>query len=128
MLIGADDGFYAVTSDGLRRIDNPRSQQSLSDQNVYSIFQDRENGLWIGTYFGGVNYFNPLLSSVETFVRVARVDQHDVAGLLVILAHAVVHAFGPGCRAVLRGSCGQPLDCHRGRRRELFQHEDQLER
>lgn len=68
MLIGADDGFYAVTSDGLRRIDNPRSQQSLSDQNVYSIFQDRENGLWIGTYFGGVNYFNPLLSSVETFV------------------------------------------------------------
>lgn len=67
-LVGADDGFYAISSDGLRRIDKPRRQQSLSDQNVYSIFRDRESGLWIGTYFGGVNYFNPLLSPVETYV------------------------------------------------------------
>lgn len=39
-------------------MDNPVDPNSLSDQNVYSIFRDRENGLWIGTYFGGVNYLS----------------------------------------------------------------------
>ncbi|MCM1176290.1 MAG: response regulator [Bacteroides sp.] len=31
----------------------------LSDDFVYDIFKDREGGLWIATYFGGVNYSNP---------------------------------------------------------------------
>ena len=29
---------------------------SLSDNAVYSIYRDREGGIWVGTYFGGVNY------------------------------------------------------------------------
>ena len=65
--VGTDDGFYAVSSGGLRRIDVPHSRQSLSDRSVYSIFRDRENGLWVGTCFGGVNYFHPSLASVETY-------------------------------------------------------------
>lgn len=31
---------------------------SLSDNAIYAIYRDRENGMWIGTYFGGVNYYN----------------------------------------------------------------------
>ncbi|MEN9918844.1 MAG: hypothetical protein RL662_1280 [Bacteroidota bacterium] len=34
---------------------------SLSDNNIYSIFQDREKRIWIGTYGGGIN----LLESLE---------------------------------------------------------------
>lgn len=30
---------------------------SISDNAVYNICRDKEGGLWIGTYFGGVNYF-----------------------------------------------------------------------
>lgn len=30
---------------------------SLSDNAVYSIYKDREGGIWVGTYFGGVNYY-----------------------------------------------------------------------
>lgn len=29
---------------------------SLSDNAIYSLFKDKEGGVWAGTYFGGVNY------------------------------------------------------------------------
>ena len=29
---------------------------SLSDNAIYSVYKDRDNGLWVGTYFGGINY------------------------------------------------------------------------
>ena len=30
---------------------------SISDNAVYALCKDKEGGMWIGTYFGGVNYF-----------------------------------------------------------------------
>ncbi|UGU15877.1 response regulator [Sinomicrobium kalidii] len=33
--------------------------ETLSDKSVYSIFISKEQIVWIGTYFGGVNYTNP---------------------------------------------------------------------
>ena len=32
---------------------------SLSDSSIFSILKDHQGTFWIGTYFGGVNYFNP---------------------------------------------------------------------
>ncbi|MGQ8335477.1 hybrid sensor histidine kinase/response regulator transcription factor [Sunxiuqinia sp. A32] len=32
---------------------------SLNDNAVYKIFKSRENIMWIGTYFGGLNIYNP---------------------------------------------------------------------
>lgn len=29
---------------------------SLSDNAIYAVYKDRDNGMWVGTYFGGVNY------------------------------------------------------------------------
>jgi ligand-binding sensor domain-containing protein/signal transduction histidine kinase/DNA-binding response OmpR family regulator len=40
---------------------------SLSDNAVYSLYRDREGGLWIGTYFGGVNYYSPQYTPFERF-------------------------------------------------------------
>lgn len=31
----------------------------LSNESVWSMYKDPQGNIWIGTYFGGVNYFNP---------------------------------------------------------------------
>lgn len=69
LLIGSDDGLYLFNTDtkSIKRLDAPQVKYSLSDQNVYSIAKDKENGIWIGTYFGGVNYLNTSLLNIETY-------------------------------------------------------------
>ncbi|REA58234.1 hybrid sensor histidine kinase/response regulator [Dyadobacter luteus] len=45
-------------------VNNPASEQSLSDDVLMSIFKDRQGGLWIGNYYGGLDYMN---TSVPAF-------------------------------------------------------------
>lgn len=40
---------------------------SLSDNAVYSLYKDREGGIWSGTYFGGLNYYPRQYYSFEKF-------------------------------------------------------------
>ncbi len=40
---------------------------SLSDNAIYSIYKDREGGIWVGTYFGGVNYISPKSNPFELY-------------------------------------------------------------
>lgn len=59
ILMGSDSGLAAFDSNGndIRLYSrNPLDANSLSDNFVYPIMKDREGGLWIGTYYGGVNY------------------------------------------------------------------------
>lgn len=44
---------------------NAGNARSLSDNAVHTLCQDKEGGIWIGTWFGGVNY----LSSVHNSFR-----------------------------------------------------------
>jgi ligand-binding sensor domain-containing protein/signal transduction histidine kinase/DNA-binding response OmpR family regulator len=39
-----------------------RSLLSLNDNAIYKVFRSRENIMWIGTYFGGLNYWEPFES------------------------------------------------------------------
>ncbi len=41
--------------------------ESLSDKAVYSIFVSKENIVWIGTYFGGVNYTSPKSKGITKY-------------------------------------------------------------
>lgn len=57
--IGTESGIYIYnfktdTSTHLRS--SAYDPYSLSDNAVYSLFVDKEDGLWIGTYFDGINY------------------------------------------------------------------------
>jgi signal transduction histidine kinase/ligand-binding sensor domain-containing protein len=38
---------------------DPDDRDSLSDNDIRAIYQDRGGDLWIGTYFGGLNRFDP---------------------------------------------------------------------
>ena len=59
VLIGSDDGlvqYDSMTNQWrmLSEVENPARR--TAERFVYGIMRDREDGLWIGTYYGGVNY------------------------------------------------------------------------
>ncbi|MEG2598705.1 MAG: two-component regulator propeller domain-containing protein [Muribaculaceae bacterium] len=58
--IGTNKGIYIITKNNeiehLER--NLIQESSLSDNTVFSFYTDSNNGLWIGTFFGGANYFS----------------------------------------------------------------------
>lgn len=59
MWIGTGDGVYIYNTfkGSIQACRNSQDPYSLSDNAVYSLFKDREGGTWVGTYFGGVNYY-----------------------------------------------------------------------
>jgi len=67
--IGSEKGLFICSEDGIsvnckHSSDDP---YSISDNAVYSICQDSEGGMWIGTFFGGVNYHSEFLSQFEKY-------------------------------------------------------------
>ncbi|MEN9918291.1 MAG: hypothetical protein RL662_727 [Bacteroidota bacterium] len=69
LLIGADDGLYLfdTQTQWSKRLDVINSLHNMSDQNIYSTASDKEGGIWIGTYFGGINYLNRSLLVKEFY-------------------------------------------------------------
>lgn len=60
IFIGTESGLF-VYDLVLKKITNHLrhdyfDRYSLSDDAVYSVISDREGGLWIGSYFGGIDY------------------------------------------------------------------------
>jgi ligand-binding sensor domain-containing protein/signal transduction histidine kinase/DNA-binding response OmpR family regulator len=57
--VATEDGIY-IYDHALQHVVHLKKEYndpySLSDNAVYSLFKDRENGIWAGTYFGGVSY------------------------------------------------------------------------
>lgn len=41
-----------------------RNGRTLNDRFVYSLLRDTDTGLWVGTYFGGVNYKSPIFDLI----------------------------------------------------------------
>ncbi len=48
---------------------------SISDNAIYSICKDREGGMWIGSYFGGVNYYPKQYTYFEKFYPRTEIDE-----------------------------------------------------
>src|SRR5690606_14229488 len=40
---------------------------SLADNAVYTFWQDQEGAIWVGTYFGGINYYSKTNTFFEKF-------------------------------------------------------------
>lgn len=59
LLIASDSGltYFNTRTYGYRTQKSDRNvYYNLNDDYVHSLFIDKEKGLWVGTYFGGVNY------------------------------------------------------------------------
>lgn len=69
--VGAESGLYIynLATDHVTHLTVPQQDDSyaLSDNAIYSLCCDRENGMWIGSYFGGVNYYPRQWTYFEKF-------------------------------------------------------------
>lgn len=62
LFIGSDDGltlFNTVTHERFLYNQYGEDSKNLSDKFIYPILKDKEGGVWIGTYYNGVNYLPP---------------------------------------------------------------------
>ncbi len=88
--VGTANNISVIHTDGsvqIVRHDN-RSRESLSSSSVHCIYRDDSDGMWVGTFYGGANYWHPLRSaphkiplpaeieSSEAVIRSLRFDPH----------------------------------------------------
>ena len=64
LLVGSDNGLFYFDRYSHRW---RRSGDELGRESIYDCFRDREGGLWIGTYFSGVNYLSPKHGEIEWY-------------------------------------------------------------
>lgn len=72
LLIGSDDGlllFNTLTCEHQLFTEDETNPYSLSNRFVYPIVKDGEGGIWIGTFYGGVNYLSPNTGQFECFAH-----------------------------------------------------------
>jgi signal transduction histidine kinase/ligand-binding sensor domain-containing protein/DNA-binding response OmpR family regulator len=69
LMVGSYDGLYLLDKEtGVsRRVDNMEGSNSLSEYKVFSLCRDREGGIWVGTYFGGVSYISLNTNIIEHY-------------------------------------------------------------
>ena len=72
MMLGTDHGLVNFNAKyrSFEQVDNGITNRNgrLNDKFIHSILKDRDGGIWIGTYFGGINYLSPL-SSLFTLIE-----------------------------------------------------------
>lgn len=84
ILVGSDDGLsvYDMNTGAWRTFSEDETNPfSISSRFVYPIMKDREGGLWIGTFYGGINYVAP---NINKFAAFATSRLHNSVGGKVI--------------------------------------------
>ena len=85
--VGTQSGVYVIdrSTDSITHIStDPMCDFSLSDNQIGKIYRDRENGIWIGTNLGGLNYLSPYSDNFARFVPMSNnsVSSKRVRGLM----------------------------------------------
>lgn len=86
LLIASDNGltlFDTQTGEGRATLTaNREGSEGLNDTYLHALYIDRERGLWVGTYFGGVNYLS--LNNNANFINYTySLTENSVPGRIV---------------------------------------------
>ncbi|QJB32153.1 histidine kinase [Chitinophaga oryzae] len=70
--IASESGLYSINTKTGHTV-NMRQQDAnpyaISDNAAYTLYKDREGGIWCGTYFGGLNYYHSRHSYFKKYFR-----------------------------------------------------------
>jgi len=69
--VGTDFGLFVINEDlgkVSHIINDPMCSFTLSDNQIGRIYRDRENGIWIGTNLGSINYLPPSYTDFTRYV------------------------------------------------------------
>ena len=61
---------------------NESAFYSLRHNSIYSIYKDRQGTIWVGSYYGGVSYFNPVIE-LYSFYGTSNIDPSMLSGLII---------------------------------------------
>ncbi len=93
MWFGTEDGLNMYDGYGINVMKNiPGDPNSLSYNEILSLLSDRQGDLWIGTFHGGLNLYNPLKKEFTRYQH----DPNDIYSL----SHDIV-------RTVFEDSAGE---------------------
>lgn len=83
LLIGSNTGLtsFKISPVSGNRLDQHFLEPMLSNRFVYPIYKDREGGLWIGTYYGGINYASPNRNYFSSYTHIR--DENSITGNVV---------------------------------------------
>jgi ligand-binding sensor domain-containing protein/signal transduction histidine kinase/DNA-binding response OmpR family regulator len=68
--IGSETGLYMFnlkTGKGSRIQKEPDNPYSITDNVVVSVYKDAEGGTWLGTFYGGVNYYSDQYNKFQKY-------------------------------------------------------------
>lgn len=69
LIMGSDKGLVVFDKDkeSYRFLNQEFFFDNLTDKSIFSITKDKEGSYWIGTYFGGVNYYSPVVNKIDFY-------------------------------------------------------------
>lgn len=70
--VGTLEGLFVVDGANGAIYEATVGAEGLSHSSVRAICADDQGGVWLGTYFGGINYYNPLLNQIRTLNKTGK--------------------------------------------------------
>ncbi|GHE33897.1 hybrid sensor histidine kinase/response regulator [Sphingobacterium griseoflavum] len=75
--VATESGIYIYnlkTGEHLNLRKHTDDPYALADNAVYSVYRDRQGGMWAGTFFGGLHYYSPDNARFKKYYPVAGVN------------------------------------------------------
>jgi ligand-binding sensor domain-containing protein/signal transduction histidine kinase len=82
--LGTASGIFVYnlqTGKGIQLEKDYNNPYSLSDNAVETMYSDREGGIWVGTYFGGINYHPKQVTPFTKYTPAG--NEHTLSGNVV---------------------------------------------
>jgi len=82
--IGTENGLYIYnlqTQKSTHLQKNYKDHYALSDNAIYTVTVDNEQGVWLGTYFGGINYYPKQYTPFKKYFP--KFNENSISGNIV---------------------------------------------